>query len=150
MTIRAKVAAALLVVASLSGQQTVLTESFTLPSWSAVSAPAVSTLASASRAAGGVGVRHIAQCVHFSAAATTAPVLTRLTVILRDGATGAGAILWQATVAVPAATGQSIQPHSICGLNVPGSMNTAMTLEFSALLTNLFENVALTGYDKGF
>lgn len=117
------------------------------PRWSVTSAPAVSTVASASKAAGGAGVKHVADCISFSAGATSAPALTKLQVNLRDGATGAGTIVLQKIVVIPAATGQSVAAHSVCGLNIVGTANTAMTLEFSALLTNLFEEVSLTGYD---
>lgn len=114
--------------------------------WSAVSAPAVSTLASASIAAE-AGVRHVADCVAFAAGSTTAPALTNLTINLRDGATGAGTIIGTWTVVASAATGQNITPFTTCGLNLAGTTNTAMTLEFSALLTSLFESVTLTGFN---
>jgi len=117
------------------------------PRWNTVSAPAASSQATASKAAGGAGVRHVADCVSFSGGATTAPALTQLTINLRDGATGAGTVLWSHTVVIPASTGQSVLPFSACGLGLIGSANTAMTVEFSASLTNLFENVSLSGYD---
>lgn len=112
--------------------------------WSKVSTPAVSTLASASIAAE-ASVRHVADCIGFSAGSTTAPVLTQLNVRLRDGATGAGTIIKSWTVIIPAATGQNVLPYSECGLGLVGTTNTAMTLEFSSLLANLFEDVTLTG-----
>lgn len=114
--------------------------------WNIASAPAVSNQATASKAAVS-GWRHVGQCVVFSGGSTTAPALTQLSINLRDGATGAGNILMSWTVVVTASTGQNVPPFSVCGLNVVGSNNTAMTLEYSGLLTNLFENVALTGYD---
>lgn len=114
--------------------------------FSIVSTPAVSTLGSASIAAE-AGVRHVADCATFSAGSTTAPVLTKLTVSLRDGATGAGTIITSWTVVIPAGTGQNVAPYAVCGLNLAGTTNTAMTLEFSALLTNLFEDVTLTGFN---
>ncbi len=114
--------------------------------WSVVSTPAVSTQATASVAAE-ASVRHVADCISFSAGSTTAPALTKLNVNLRDGATGAGTIIKSFSVVIPAATGQNVAPFSICGLNLVGTTNTAMTLEFSALLTNLFEDVTLTGFN---
>jgi hypothetical protein len=110
-----------------------------------VSTPAVSTQASASIAA--AAVRHYADCVNFSAGSTTAPALTQMTVNLRDGATGAGTVLASWTVIIPASTGQNVLPFSVCGLQLPGTLNTAMTLEFSAGLTNLFESASLTFFD---
>jgi hypothetical protein len=114
--------------------------------WAIFSAPAVSTQASASQAAGAAGVRHVATNVCFSAGSTTAPALTQLTVNLRDGATGAGTIKWSQVVIVTAVVGQNAAP--VCTpVNVVGSAATAMTLEYSALLTNLFEAVSVQGYD---
>lgn len=114
--------------------------------WRVTSTPAVSLQATASKAAGGAGVVHVADCVTFSAGSTTAPALTKLNINLRDGATGAGTIVKSWTVVIPAATGQNVAPFGLCGLNIPGTANTAMTLEFSALLTNLFQDVTLVGY----
>lgn len=114
--------------------------------WSKVSTPAVSTQASASIAAE-ASVRHVADCVSFSAGSTTAPALTKLNLNLRDGATGAGTIIKSWTIVIPAATGQNAGPYSFCGLNLAGTTNTAMTAEFSALVTNLFEDVTLTGFN---
>jgi hypothetical protein len=114
--------------------------------WTVVSAPAVSTLASASLAAE-ASVRHVADCVIFSGGSTTAPALTNLTINLRDGATGAGTVIASWNVTVSNTTGQNVAPFSACGLNLVGTTNTAMTLEYSSLLLNLFESVTLTGYN---
>lgn len=114
--------------------------------WAVFHNPAASSQATISIAAE-AAVRHVADCVSFSAVATTAPALTALTVQLRDGGTGAGTVLQQWQVLAPAATGQAVLPFGLCGLNLVGTTNTAMTLEFSALLTNLIESVNLTGYN---
>lgn len=114
--------------------------------WSVIHNPAAGSQATASIAAE-ASVRHVVDCISFSGAAIVAPALTRLDVNLRDGATGAGTIIWSYTVAVAATTGQSVLPHSICGLNLVGTTNTAMTLEFSASLANLIENVSVSGYN---
>lgn len=117
------------------------------PRWSVSSSPAAGSQATASKAAGGAGVRHVADCISFSASAATAPVATALSVNLRDGATGAGTVIWTYTTAAAASTGELVLPHSICGLAVVGTANTAMTVEFSAGLANLVEAVNITGYD---
>jgi hypothetical protein len=115
--------------------------------WDVVNAPSVSTQASASQTAGAAtGVRHVADCVSYSAGAITAPTATQLTINLRDGATGAGTVIWSKTVVIPA-TAVNHLDGNFCGLNLLGSVATAMTLEFSAALTNEFESVTLTGYD---
>lgn len=108
------------------------------------SQPAVSTQASASIAAGGAGVRHVFDHACFSAAATTAPALTNLQFNIRDGATGAGTVLQSFQLAIPASTGTLVAPICTPGhANVVGTANTAMTAEWSALLTNLFETATL-------
>jgi len=114
--------------------------------WSVVSAPAVSNQATASIAAEG-SVRHVVDCVAFSAASTTAPALTALTINIRDGATGAGTVIWSYALAAANATGQNIPPYSICGLNLVGTTNTAMTAEFSILLANLVESISISGWN---
>ena len=116
--------------------------------WNGISQPAVSTQATFSKAAV-AGVRHVADCVSFSGVTnSTAPTATQLQINLRDGATGAGTVIWTQTVIPPATISvTAFAPFSVCGLALIGSPNTAMTLEFSASLTNLFESVAISGYD---
>lgn len=115
--------------------------------FSAINNPAAGAQASASVAAGGTTVRHVANCITFSSGSTTAPALTALTVNLRDGASGAGSIIWTHEVVISASTGQNTPPVEVCGLNIVGSPNTAMTLEFSAGLANLIEAVSFSGYN---
>jgi hypothetical protein len=112
--------------------------------WMVVHNPAASSQATASIAAE-ASVRHVADCISFSAGSTTAPALTALTVNLRDGATGAGTIIWTHEVIIGAATGQNVVPYGLCGLSLTGTTNTAMTLEFSASLANLIEAVSISG-----
>jgi hypothetical protein len=114
--------------------------------WSVFSNPAASSQATASIAAE-ASVRHVVDCIAFSAASTTAPALTALAVNVRDGATGAGTVIWTYQTAISAVTGQNVAPFSVCGLNLVGTTNTAMTLEFQALLTNLIESVSISGYN---
>jgi hypothetical protein len=66
---------------------------------------------------------------------------------VRDGATGAGTIIWTNQVVISAGTGQNVAPINVCGLNLTGTTNTAMTLEFSASLANLIESVSISGYN---
>ncbi len=114
--------------------------------WMVTSNPAAGSQATAS-IANEASVRHVADCVSFSAGSTTAPALTALTVNLRDGATGAGTIIWTYQVVITAVAQQNVAPHSICGLNLTGTTNTAMTLEYSAALANLIESVSVSGYN---
>lgn len=145
---------------SKPGSQTLFTSAATLTSqsnsgasitekgarWSVTSTPAAGTQASASKAAGSAATRHVADCVNYASGAIAAPVATALQINLRDGASGAGTILWSKTLTIPA----TAAPHydiSFCGLNLIGSLGTAMTLEFSVLLASESESVTLTGYD---
>jgi hypothetical protein len=116
--------------------------------WVVTHAPATNTQATASKAAGGAGVKHVCQglCICL-AAGGTAPTATQLTVNLRDGLTGAGTILAAFTVAITAVAGAFIC-IPLTDLNIVGSAATAMTLEFSAAGgANTYESVTLMGYD---
>lgn len=111
--------------------------------WAIEHRPAVSTQATITRAAGAAGVRHVCRSINASLVAVAAQTI--IDVLLRDGATGAGAVLWSTRVSAPA--GGNVQ-ISLTGLNIVGSAATAMTLEFSgAPVATNFEGVALTGYD---
>ena len=91
-------------------------------------------------------MRHVCDCVSIAAGAAAAPTATVLTINLRDGATGAGTVIWSTEITA-GATAANHGNVNLCGLNLIGSAATAMTLEFSALLTNEYEAVTLTGYD---
>lgn len=117
------------------------------PRWSLNISPGGGSQATVTKAAGGGTVRHIADCVIFSAGSITAPTLSFLSVVLRDGATGTGTVVSSWVTVVPAAAGENVAGQSLCGLAIVGSANTAMTLEFSGGITNLLETVTLVGYD---
>jgi hypothetical protein len=72
--------------------------------------------------------------------------VTTLTINLRDGASGAGTVLWTTNITA-AATATNHGNLNFCDLNIPGSAATAMTLEFAAGLANESESVTLSGYD---
>jgi hypothetical protein len=94
--------------------------------------PAANTQATASAAAAGAGVRWVCTAIMAGIAATgTAPTATSVTLNLRDGASGAGTVLWSAELGVPATAGATAGV-AISDLWIPGSANTAMTLEFAA------------------
>lgn len=144
--IQAAFVAVLVAVLATAGVYAQQTTAPTANRLGARSNPAAGSQATASAAAI-ANFKHVADCVAFAGGSTTAPALTALSVNLRDGATGAGTVLWSQQVVVSAATGQNVAPFAVCGLNLPGTANTAMTLEFSASLANLSESVALTYYD---
>lgn len=113
--------------------------------WSVQHAPAVSLKATISKVAGGAGVRNVCTGFGFGFSAGTAVAAATVVVNLRDGATGAGTILRSWQFSLPATT---IAPFAVeaTGYEIPGSANTAMTLEFTALLTNLLQFVNLSGH----
>lgn len=113
--------------------------------WMQFNGPATGSTASTSRAAVS-GSRHVADCISYGADSAVAPALTLSSVALRDGATGAGTALYAMPVAFGAATGNHFQPVNLCGLNVIGSNNTAMTLEFTGGAANVNETVTLSGF----
>lgn len=113
--------------------------------WSVFSAPAIAGQASAVKAAN-LTQRHVCTSISatFSAGATAqaAPAVLNL----RDGGAGAGTILWSKQVIMPA-NGAPWEVN-LPGLNIPGTLNLPMTLEFSAAgAAGTLESVAMTGYD---
>lgn len=117
--------------------------------WVASSAPAAATQASAVRAAGAAGVRHVCTAVSITVSGgAAAPAAQTLTFNLRDGASGAGSVLASWTVGVEAAAGKTVTIN-LSGLQIPGTAATAMTLEGSAAPgANTLESVVLSGYDS--
>jgi hypothetical protein len=109
--------------------------------WAVQHQPAANTQATISKAAD-AGGRHIATGLTVALAGTSASGL--VTVNLRDGATGAGDILWSATMIVLAGDSKSV---SLGGMSIEGTKNTAMTLEFDAAGgAATEETVSLVGY----
>ena len=114
--------------------------------WGVAHTPTSATQATISKSAGGAGVQHVCRSISFSLAVDGTHAQTAIQVNLRDGATGAGTILWSMTV-LKAAT-ESLTVFHVSELNLVGSTNTAMTLEFSAAgVTGSVESVSMTGYD---
>lgn len=115
--------------------------------WGEVHTPAANTQATKSHTAGAAGVRHV--CTYLTAtlcAGTSAPTAAQVKVRLRDGATGAGTILWDATMTIQATAGV-MNTISLSGLNLIGTAATAMTLEFDgAAGANTFESISFGGY----
>ncbi len=101
---------------------------------------------STARAAGAAGVRHVIDCVAFSAVSTAAVTATAVNVSLIDGAT----TIWRWDVAVQVAAGAGVPvtpPFAICGLNLIGSAATIITFRFGTAVTNAQETVSMSGYD---
>lgn len=115
--------------------------------WAIQHSPSANTRATITQPANAQG-RNVADCVGITFVAdAAAPTAISVGVFLRDGATGAGTILQAWRTAVPAVAGQSAAPIEYCGLNVVGTRNTAMTLEFGAAGgANTIQTVSLSGH----
>lgn len=112
--------------------------------WVSNNVPSTATQATVTLAAAASGVRHVCHGVTF-AIATGATAQTPIQCYVRDGATGAGAVLWAGTLACPANSSASI---TAVGLELAGTAATGMTFEFSAAgVTASQQTVAATGYD---
>lgn len=114
--------------------------------WAKTHAPAVNTAATISKAAVAL-TYHVCQWLTITLANdSTGSVQTVLTFNLRDGATGAGTILASFTLALPATAGEC-RTMTLGGLNLIGTVNTAMTLETaSAPGTHTAASVAFGGF----
>jgi hypothetical protein len=101
------------------------------------------TAATASKAAGGGTVRHVATGITICYIDTATAAVSQVN--LRDGATGAGTIIRSWLVGVDAANNSKCV--DVTGLNMTGSANTAMTIEFgAATAATSSKTVTLTGY----
>lgn len=114
--------------------------------WGASHVPAANTQATATRAAAGAGIRNV--CTGFTvtlAAQATDPAAIQLVVRVIDGASGTGTYLWQSVIAIPATAG-AIAAIVRSSIYLPGTANTAMTVEFSAAGgANTIESVSMDG-----
>lgn len=110
--------------------------------WALNDQPAAATQATVTRPAAGAGNRNVCKSITVSIAAVAAqaPIVFNL----RDGASGAGTILWSVTLIAPAGSGRDVV---LTGLNIVGSEDTDMTLESAAAPAGTnFANVSLTGF----
>jgi hypothetical protein len=118
--------------------------------FSVVATGAAGAQASASIAAE-AGVRHVADSFCFTAQSAGAVAAAAGSVALRDGASGAGTIVMNFTVAIPAAAGtgaQEVQPFCVpAQRQLTGTTNTAMTAEFNTGFGNVVESVTLVGHN---
>jgi hypothetical protein len=113
--------------------------------WSVTNTPAAATAATITKAAAAAGIRHIATGISVTLAAGATAQAAAIIVALRDGLTGAGAILWSKQVILPV---NGVWDFNLSGLDIVGSAATAMTLEFtSAPAAGVFASVSLTGHE---
>lgn len=140
---RPLLAAALVALCSLPA----FSQALSLGNWAVNHTPAVNTQASASKAANtqNMGRSHVATSC--SGSITTVVAQPGITLSLRDGATGAGTVLWSQAIACAISSPCALSSPI---LNVPGTLATAMTCEWSGIpAVGNFEVATLTGYDLG-
>lgn len=116
--------------------------------WSVKHTPAANNQATASKAAGAAGVKHVCTGYAWSlSSGAGAPTPELITIAIRDGATGAGTIIWEETVSLPATAGSSAG-RVVTGLYLVGTTATAMTIETdSAPGANVVASVSMMGED---
>lgn len=108
--------------------------------WSERNSPAAAARATVTRAAV-AGRRHVCQGFTFAVGGSGAAVVNGA--VIRDGATGAGTILWEIVTGAPAGSWFVV---ALSGLNLVGSVNTAMTIEFvAAPPANVSQSVSMAG-----
>src|SRR3954463_5834800 len=108
--------------------------------WSVENHPAAAAQATITQAAAGPGIKNVCKSITVAIAANATPQ-TPLRAYLRDGASGVGAILWSGVISVPAGWSNDIEIE----VDIPGSPNTAMTLEFEgAAVAGALSTVAMT------
>lgn len=113
--------------------------------WAINNVAGAAAQATVTKAAGAAGVKHVATSISGQISTVGTAQAAQLVFNLRDGATGAGTILW--SVGISLAT-NSTWGFYLTGLNIIGSAATAMTLETAAApVAAAFASVALTGYD---
>lgn len=112
--------------------------------WTKNHAPAAATQATISQAAGAAGIKNVCTSITVSLASAAAPTVGVVIFNLRDGATGAGTILWTARLSLPATSGEAKSIALNCWIE--GTAATAMTLETSgAPAANVQASVSMTG-----
>lgn len=114
--------------------------------WSIISVSGAGGQATVARAASS-GTTHFVQCFAGSMAATAATACAPTTLVIRDGACGAGTILFELDLGAPNSAGAT-SSFGLCDLNIQGSPGQAMCAEFVAGAASCIESVNLVGVDQ--
>ena len=99
--------------------------------WSIKNRAAANTAATISKAAGAAGVKHVATGFMVTFSSLGAPTPEIIGFQIRDGATGAGTVIWEGSISLPAVAGES-KMIAQSGLWLVGTAATAMTIETDA------------------
>lgn len=134
----------------LTDQNGMLSVSGPLNGWyvAANTALTAAQTTSAAKLAGASGVKHVATGVHALIYGDSTGNADQVTLVLRDGATGAGTIVasWQLKLATGANTIGTLV--DVAGLAIVGTSATGMTLEITgASATHSIVTCSLYGYD---
>ena len=100
-------------------------------SWQISNVAAANTAATVSKAAGTSAQRHVCTGFMFTFSSLGAPTPEVIVLQIRDGATGAGTVIWSGSFSLPAVAGES-KAFGLTGLWLVGTAATAMTIETAA------------------
>lgn len=115
----------------LYGRQRVVAGAQEANAWSIKNRAAANTAATVSKAAGTSAERHVCTGFMVTFASLGAPTPEIIGIQIRDGATGAGTIIWEGSISLPAVAGES-KWVGLSGLWLVGTAATAMTIETDA------------------
>lgn len=104
-------------------------------SWSVTHAPAAAAQATISQTSAGAGLKNVMRGFMVTVIASGATTAEPVIINIRDGATGAGTVLWSAAIEVPTLSGAgsvSGSPFGMSDIYFVGSAATAMTIETAA------------------
>lgn len=109
--------------------------------------PAISTQATTTKASAGAGIKNVCQSITVTlcSGVTATTVGVPLIVSVIDGASGGGTYLWRSRIQIPAVAGAITTFIKAFPAGLTGTAATAMTVEFSAALTNGYQTVAMEG-----
>lgn len=109
--------------------------------WSVNHVPAANTLATATKAAGAAGVRHVLRSLTFCLSGAGSSVLA---FGVDDGVSGTGSYLWRSQGVI---SSEGVFICTLSNLNIIGSAATAMTIEWGdAGGPGTYEGVCMSGY----
>ncbi len=101
--------------------------------WSVTNTCNANLQGTASQAAGGAGVKNVVTGFSGQLFGDGTGNADTATINVRDGATGAGTVLFSFRLALATGASGVGTPFIVTGINIPGTANTAMTIEGSTI-----------------
>lgn len=112
--------------------------------WTLFNNPAAATQATATKAAV-PSMRHVISSLSWTLSAGATAQAAALSLVVRDGPSGTGTILWGKQGIIPI---NGLWEGSISDLNITGSIGNAMTIEFTAAgAAGTFQSFTACGHD---